>query len=131
MNKPRQYLTPKQAARFLKVPVGTLSSWRSRSIGPTWHKIGRHARYTRHELIEWTDQVLRGGIPSGETIQHHNGAPTALILEPLQPLEPEAEPEPAIDIGKLALDTAEYRRIIEEEISKALVRAAARIGGGT
>lgn len=43
-------LTPEEVSAFLRVPVGTLYSWRSRNAGPPAIKVGRFLRYRRDDL---------------------------------------------------------------------------------
>lgn len=56
-----------EAARFLRVPEGTLRYWRHLGIGPRSFKVGRHIRYWRSDLILWlTEQTEHGN-------QHDDG----------------------------------------------------------
>jgi len=51
-----------EAARFLRVPEGTLRYWRHLGIGPRSFKVGRHVGYWRSDLILWlTEQTTRPG----------------------------------------------------------------------
>ena len=44
-------LTPKQAAEFLGIPLGTLAQWRSQRRGPAYIKLeDRLVRYRRSDL---------------------------------------------------------------------------------
>jgi predicted DNA-binding transcriptional regulator AlpA len=44
-------LTPKQAAEFMGIPLGTLAQWRSQRRGPTYIKLeDRLVRYRRSDL---------------------------------------------------------------------------------
>jgi excisionase family DNA binding protein len=45
--------TPEQVAEYLQLPPKTLAEWRSRGIGPRYHKVGRHARYKWAEVERW------------------------------------------------------------------------------
>lgn len=47
--------TPVEVAEHLQVPEKTLAVWRSREIGPGWHKIGRHVRYRWEDVERWID----------------------------------------------------------------------------
>lgn len=48
-------LTPDEVSAVLRVPVGTLHQWRSRGIGPSGIRIGRHLRYREDELAQWIE----------------------------------------------------------------------------
>ncbi|MFZ4669914.1 MAG: helix-turn-helix transcriptional regulator [Microthrixaceae bacterium] len=52
---PDEVLTPDETAAFLKVPARTLDAWRNRRTGPRYHRVGRHVRYLRAEVLEWLD----------------------------------------------------------------------------
>ena len=55
-----EMLTLQEAAKFLRVPEGTLRYWRHLGSGPRSFKVGRHVRYWRTDLILWlTDQSNR------------------------------------------------------------------------
>jgi excisionase family DNA binding protein len=41
------------AARFLRIPVGTLYQWRHRRTGPRAYKVGRHLRYDPADVRAW------------------------------------------------------------------------------
>ena len=43
-------LSPEQAAHILGVSYRTLEAWRSRGIGPKFHKVGRCVRYASPDL---------------------------------------------------------------------------------
>ncbi|HEX5289806.1 MAG TPA: helix-turn-helix domain-containing protein [Streptosporangiaceae bacterium] len=51
-----EWLTPQDLAAELKVPVQTLYMWRTKSVGPRGHRIGRHLRYRRRDIEAWLDQ---------------------------------------------------------------------------
>ena len=46
-------LTPKEAARLLKVSLSWLAKARMRGDGPPFIRIGRSIRYTEATLIQW------------------------------------------------------------------------------
>lgn len=47
-------LTPKQAAEFLGIPLGTLAHWRSQRRGPPYIKLeDRLVRYRRSDLEKY------------------------------------------------------------------------------
>ncbi|MFT4287576.1 helix-turn-helix domain-containing protein [Nocardioides sp.] len=53
-----EMLSLQEAAKFLRVPDGTLRYWRHLGSGPRSFKVGRHVRYWRTDLILWlTDQT--------------------------------------------------------------------------
>jgi excisionase family DNA binding protein len=45
--------TVEELSTFLGIPVGTLYRWRRYRCGPPGHKVGRHLRYLREEVIAW------------------------------------------------------------------------------
>jgi predicted DNA-binding transcriptional regulator AlpA len=46
-------LTPKEAAKLLKVSVSWLAKSRMRGDGPPYIKVGRSIRYTEATLLQW------------------------------------------------------------------------------
>ena len=46
-------LTPKEAARLLKVSVSWLAKARMRGDGPPYIRIGRSIRYSEAALLQW------------------------------------------------------------------------------
>ncbi|MFD1344283.1 helix-turn-helix domain-containing protein [Litorisediminicola beolgyonensis] len=44
------WLTPADAAAYLRVSNGTLANWRSRGEGPRYRAVGRVVRYHRDDL---------------------------------------------------------------------------------
>jgi excisionase family DNA binding protein len=49
-NEPAQYLTPPEAAEYLRISVSTLAKLRVYGGGPAFTRIGRAIRYARTEL---------------------------------------------------------------------------------
>lgn len=47
------YLTTKQVADYLSVPVNTLYQWRTKQQGPCAARVGRHLRYSQTEVDRW------------------------------------------------------------------------------
>lgn len=47
------FLTPAEVAEILRVPTGTLYTWRYKGIGPPSFKVGRTLRYDRADLESW------------------------------------------------------------------------------
>jgi excisionase family DNA binding protein len=52
-------LTPKEAARLLKVSLSWLAKARMRGDGPPFIKIGRSIRYSEAALIQWMKSQQR------------------------------------------------------------------------
>jgi excisionase family DNA binding protein len=48
--EPSKYLTPLEAARYVRISVSTLAKWRVYGGGPPFIRIGRVIRYSRGEL---------------------------------------------------------------------------------
>ena len=46
-------LTEKQTARILQVKPQTLATWRTKSLGPSYIKLGSSIRYKRQSLLEY------------------------------------------------------------------------------
>lgn len=51
----RQLGTPEEVADYLQLPPKTLAEWRSRGLGPKYHKVGRHVRYRWTDVEKWLD----------------------------------------------------------------------------
>jgi helix-turn-helix protein len=49
----------KEAAEMLGTTEGTLKSWRSRGIGPSWVKLGAAVRYDVEELLSFIKRNTR------------------------------------------------------------------------
>jgi predicted DNA-binding transcriptional regulator AlpA len=53
-------LRAKQAGEYLRVSRSTLSKWRMRGCGPTFHRCGpRIVYYYKHEIDAWLDECDR------------------------------------------------------------------------
>ena len=52
-------LTPKEAAKLLKVSLSWLAKARMRGDGPSYIQIGRAIRYSEAALIQWTKSRQR------------------------------------------------------------------------
>lgn len=50
-----QYLTRKEAARYLGVSRRSLDNWATRGEGPRFFKVGRAARYRVSDLERWIE----------------------------------------------------------------------------
>jgi len=46
-------LTEKQTARILQVKPQTLATWRTKSLGPSYIKLGSSIRYKRQSILEY------------------------------------------------------------------------------
>lgn len=53
---PRQWLTPEEAAEYLKVTEQKLADLRYLKEGPRFRRIGRLIRYSHADLDSWLDQ---------------------------------------------------------------------------
>jgi excisionase family DNA binding protein len=51
-----RFLTPREVADLLQVPLNTLQTWRANRSGPRGHKIGRHVRYRASDVQTWLEQ---------------------------------------------------------------------------
>lgn len=54
-SSPRQWLTPEEAADYLKVTEQKLADLRYLKEGPRFRKVGRLIRYTHADLDAWLD----------------------------------------------------------------------------
>lgn len=48
-----EWLSPAELAAWLRVPIGTVYSWRQRKTGPPAHRIGGHLRYRLADIEAW------------------------------------------------------------------------------
>lgn len=55
-----QLLTPKEAAKILKVAEGTLSQWRTEGIGPKYFKAGG-IKYELKDIVRYLQSVAVKG----------------------------------------------------------------------
>jgi predicted DNA-binding transcriptional regulator AlpA len=51
--KDSEFLTPKEAAQFLRVNISWLAKSRMRGDGPVYVKLGRSVRYSQTVLLQW------------------------------------------------------------------------------
>lgn len=56
MSVSNYWMTPEEVADFYQVPLGTVRQWRARSTGPVGHRVGRHVRYRRDDVMAWPEQ---------------------------------------------------------------------------
>jgi predicted site-specific integrase-resolvase len=54
-----ELLTPRQAARKLRVSIDTLKRWRQLGVGPKHVKLGRGIRYPVHQIETHLAENLR------------------------------------------------------------------------
>ena len=55
MAEAERLLTAAEVAAMLQVPRQTLYGWRSRGVGPTGLRVGRHLRYRLRDVEAWLD----------------------------------------------------------------------------
>ncbi len=51
--------SPTAVSAYLDVPVGTLTQWRYRGLGPKFLKVGRHVRYRREDVLAWLEELAQ------------------------------------------------------------------------
>ena len=49
----REWMTPADAAEYLAVSPRTLQHWRTRKVGPPFHKVEKTIRYHKAEIDLW------------------------------------------------------------------------------
>jgi excisionase family DNA binding protein len=54
------FLTQREVAEQLRLPVRTVEDWRLTRSGPPYLKLGRHVRYDRDELLAWIGERRHG-----------------------------------------------------------------------
>jgi excisionase family DNA binding protein len=47
---------PQELARFLRVSVNTIYSWRHRGLGPPAVKAGKHLRWNPRDVAKWLER---------------------------------------------------------------------------
>lgn len=50
----QKWLTPSMVSDETGIPLRTLSQWRYLGRGPRFARFGKHVRYAREDLDEWT-----------------------------------------------------------------------------
>ena len=48
-----EFISPKQLASELDVPISTTYRWNTEGTGPTIYRIGKHVRYRRDDVDAW------------------------------------------------------------------------------
>ena len=64
-----ELLTPKEAARFLKLSESFLAKARMRGDGPRYRKLLRLVRYTKPDLVLWLKACARTSTAEGQLVQ--------------------------------------------------------------
>ncbi|MFB7967044.1 helix-turn-helix transcriptional regulator [Streptomyces rubiginosohelvolus] len=54
---PDRYLTPKDIAALLSVPLETVYAWRKKHTGPPGFRIGKHLRYDPTAVYAWINTL--------------------------------------------------------------------------
>ena len=54
------FLTAREVADLLRLPLRTVEDWRLTHSGPPYVKVGRHIRYDRDELLAWIRERRHG-----------------------------------------------------------------------
>lgn len=49
------FLSPRQLADYLDVPLATVYRWRYESTGPKGIKVGKHVRYRQRDVEAWLE----------------------------------------------------------------------------
>lgn len=49
------WLSPRELAEFLDIPVGTIYGWRHTGFGPPAYKYGRHVKYRLADVERWLE----------------------------------------------------------------------------
>lgn len=62
-----EYLTVKQLAAVLQVPVTTIYEWRYRDTAPRGMRLGRHVRFHREDVRAWLEQRAEEPEPRNRT----------------------------------------------------------------
>ncbi len=58
MNDLEPLLPAQKLAEFLHVPIATIYAWRRRRQGPPGFRVGKHLRYRRSDVEQWTRTQL-------------------------------------------------------------------------
>jgi excisionase family DNA binding protein len=49
-------MTTEEVADLLQVPAATVKAWRAHGTGPRGHRVGRHIRYLRSDVLTWLEK---------------------------------------------------------------------------
>jgi excisionase family DNA binding protein len=73
-NAAKRWLSRRELADRLGLPVKTLARWASNGTGPPYARMGRHVRYRISDVIDWetarVDDNLGGGAQPGALTNH-------------------------------------------------------------
>ena len=58
-DEPSPFMTPQEAAAFLRLDQRTLDNMRQRGTGPVYSKHGGRVVYRRNDLIDWSNENRR------------------------------------------------------------------------
>lgn len=61
VNAREELWSVEQLAAYLKVPVATVYSWRSKGYGPVGIRVGRYVRYRASDVEAWLASQQQGG----------------------------------------------------------------------
>ena len=64
-----ELLTPKEAARFLKLSESFLAKARMRGDGPRYRKLSRSVRYTKPDLLLWLKACAKTSTAEGQPVE--------------------------------------------------------------
>jgi excisionase family DNA binding protein len=53
-----RWLTRREVAERLQLPVGTLADWASKGTGPRYARFGKHTRYRLADVIAWESEQM-------------------------------------------------------------------------
>jgi hypothetical protein len=56
----RTWLSRKEVADRLRLPLKTLAEWATAGRGPMYYKIGKYARYRLSDVMAWEQKQIRG-----------------------------------------------------------------------
>ena len=68
-----ELLTPKEAARFLKLSESFLAKARMRGDGPRYRKLSRSVRYTKSDLLLWLKVCAKTSTAEGRPVEKITG----------------------------------------------------------
>ena len=51
-----EWMTRREVAKLYRTPVGTLSQWAFKGIGPSYVRVGRKAVYRRVDVEQWIEE---------------------------------------------------------------------------
>ena len=57
MESLERLLSVEDLANYLHVPIATIYAWRHQRQGPPGFRVGRHLRYRRSDIGQWSDRL--------------------------------------------------------------------------